>query len=94
MGPGATGANSDGWSQRLYASSVIVGRYRDVEDLVHAQEAAALLGPAQQNNVSADECRYPAMPGHVVNLGQEHCKLSLRGEIERWRSKRPAGSVR
>lgn len=61
-----------------------MGRKVDVDELIDAQGVAYMLGLAQRNTVSLYQKRYADMPRPVVDLGQGHCKMWLRGEIEEW----------
>lgn len=65
-----------------------VGRHIDTDDVIDAQGMAELLGLAQRNTVSLYQRRYPSMPRPVIDLGQGRCKLWLRSDVEKWRSKR------
>jgi predicted DNA-binding transcriptional regulator AlpA len=56
----------------------------DTEDLVDAQEVAAVLGLSHRNSVSLYQRRYADMPRPIVDLGNGRVKLWLRSEIVRW----------
>ena len=56
----------------------------NTEDLIDANEVAAILGLAQSNSVSLYQRRYADMPRPVVNLGPNRPLLWLRPEIEAW----------
>jgi glutathione-regulated potassium-efflux system ancillary protein KefG len=61
-----------------------MGRKVDVDDLIDAQEVAAILGLAHRNTVSEYQARYLEMPRPVVTRRGGRLKLWLRPEVERW----------
>ena len=65
-----------------------VGRRVDVDELIDAQEVAAMLDLAQANSVYLYLSRYPDMPRPVVDRGPRRAKLWLRAEIAQWASSR------
>jgi predicted DNA-binding transcriptional regulator AlpA len=66
----------------MYRSGM--GRKVDVDELIDAQEVAAILGLAHRNTVSEYQARYREMPRPVVNRRSGRLKLWLRPEVERW----------
>ncbi len=64
------------------------------KNLMDAQGVAELLGLAQRNTAPAHQRGYSALPRPVVNPGQGHCTLWLRGEIEVSQSDRLASTGR
>lgn len=60
----------------------------DTEDLIDAQEVAAILGLSHSNSVSLYQRRYEDMPRPVVERGGGKTKLWLRPAIERWAESR------
>ena len=61
-----------------------MGRQVDTDDLIDAQEVAAMLGLAHRNSVATYQRRYPAMPRPVVERGNGRTRLWLRSAIEQW----------
>jgi predicted DNA-binding transcriptional regulator AlpA len=72
----------------------------NTEDLIDANDVAALIGLAHRNTVSQYLHKYPDMPRPVIDLGGSRARLWLRPEIEAWlirrgpvRRGRPKGST-
>jgi glutathione-regulated potassium-efflux system ancillary protein KefG len=66
--------------RRLSGMSPLV----DSDDLVDAQEVAALLGLSHRNSVATYQRRYPTMPRPVVERSGGHTKLWSRLAILAW----------
>jgi predicted DNA-binding transcriptional regulator AlpA len=64
----------------------------NTEDLIDANDVAALIGLAHRNTVSQYLHKYPEMPRPVVDLGGSRARLWLRSDIEAWLARR--GPVR
>jgi glutathione-regulated potassium-efflux system ancillary protein KefG len=69
-----------------------MGRRVDIDDLIDAQDVAALLGLSQPNNVHLYQRRYPDMPRPVLDRGGRRAKLWLRSEIKAWIKQRETDS--
>ena len=71
-------------------ASVNVGRLTgmsplvDSDDLIDAQEVAALIGLSHRNSVATYQRRYPTMPRPVVERSGGHTKLWSRTAILAW----------
>jgi len=59
----------------------------DTDDLIDANEVAAILGLANRETVSAYLKTYPDMPRPVLEFGPRHPRLWIRQEIEAWAKK-------
>ena len=57
------------------------------EDLIDANEVAALLGLRHRNSVTTYQRRYPDMPKPVLEKSGGRTRLWLRSEIEAWKGK-------
>jgi predicted DNA-binding transcriptional regulator AlpA len=61
-----------------------MARKVDIDDLIDAEEVAAILGLSRATSVSVYQKRYPDMPRPVVSRPSGRCLLWLRSEVERW----------
>lgn len=62
----------------------------NTEDLIDANDVAAIIGLAHRNTVSQYLRKYPDMPRPVVDLGGSRARLWLKPEVEAWvRNRRP-----
>jgi predicted DNA-binding transcriptional regulator AlpA len=64
----------------------------ETDDLIDANDVAALLGLSHRNTVSQYLIKYREMPRPVIDLGPKRPRLWLRPEIEAWLARR--GPVR
>ena len=64
----------------------------ETDDLIDANDVAALLGLSHRNTVSQYLIKYRDMPRPVIDLGPKRPRLWLRPEIEAWLARR--GPVR
>lgn len=71
-----------------------MGRRVDVDELIKADEVAAILGLAQANNVATYLKRYPDMPRPVIDLGPGHPNLWVRSDVVKWQTRRARGSAK
>jgi glutathione-regulated potassium-efflux system ancillary protein KefG len=60
----------------------------DTDDLIDAQEVAAVLGLSHRNSVSLYQRRYDNMPRPVVERGSGRTKLWLRSAVVAWAASR------
>lgn len=64
----------------------------ETDDLIDANDVAALLGLSHRNTVSQYLLKYSDMPRPVIDLGPKRSRLWLRPEVEAWLARR--GPVR
>lgn len=62
----------------------------DVDDLIDANEVAAILGLSRAGAVSVYQSRYLDMPRPVYERGPSRAKLWLRSEMTDWHQQRSA----
>jgi predicted DNA-binding transcriptional regulator AlpA len=60
----------------------------ETDDLIDANDVAALLGLSHRNTVSQYLYKYADMPRPVIDLGPKRPRLWLRPDIEAWLTRR------
>jgi predicted DNA-binding transcriptional regulator AlpA len=63
------------------------------EDLIDAQEVAAMLGLSSRTSVSVYQRRYPDMPRPVIDRGRGRTRLWVRTDVAVWAKKRQTKSA-
>ncbi len=65
-----------------------MGEMVNLDDLLDADEVAALLGLSSRSAISVYRRRYDDFPKPVVDRGTGKCRFWLRPHIEAWRASR------
>ncbi len=65
-----------------------MGPRHDLDDLLDAEQVAALLGLSSTGAVSVYKRRYPDFPDPAIVRGSGRCQLWVRQDVEAWKAGR------